>query len=972
MRVLVNTQKLSQVYGANSALSAPWHVLEELARQRPDIEWVVALDEDQPAGFDALRAACADWPTPPELQLWGTGLSPHPDKGYTVWAAQVQSIVWEALVRRNAVDMVLHLDEESELETMERTLDVQATALKIPKGGFSRKSDTRPLLALVSPLPDAKSGIADYAQDLIPELSAWYEIELIVEQDAQVNRVLSEQFVTRTLEYFIQNPGRYSRVVYQMGNSQFHQHMFKLMGLVPGIVVLHDFFLGETLNVIEHMGNRSFALTRAAYHSHGYGALLAIQRQRYNADGLIDWPSNLGVLEAATGILVHSAHAKSLIQHWAGPNLASLTRVLPMPRKAPAVTSRQAARARLGISEDVFLVCSMGMMGPTKCNDRLVQAWLASTLKDHAHFQLVFVGQADSNQYGQSIQEIMETNEVLSKIRITGWCNEQTYNDYLSAADLAVQLRSYSRGEMSAAALDCMNYGVPLIANAHGALAELPPYAIKFLPEEFSNDELVEALLGLYHSRSLRAEMGQSARLAIECNHRPEACASAYFQAIEEFYEQAEAGLDGVIKRVGRLQDFVPDNNVLLNMAKSISRTFAAPSSKRQLLVDVSAICRNDLKTGIQRVVRAVVWELIQAPPPGFRIEPVYLSELGQLWHYRYARRWTNQILALDSEWCEDDVLVALQGDILFVADLTSGLAIEAHRAGVYEVLRRRGVSLNFCVYDLLPIRMPHFFPAEAGNFAQWLDTVVQVADSALCISNAVAQDLRDWIAELKPSRLTALKVDYFHLGADIESSIPTRGIGGQVRATLDALRDQTSFLMVGTIEPRKGHSQTFEAFATAWQSGHDLHLVIVGKQGWDGQVTDRRTVSAMVEQWRAHPEWGKRLHWLPSVTDEELNAVYRACDCLIAASEGEGFGLPLIEAAQHKTSIIARDIAVFREVAGASALYFSGLEPVDVVRAVKRWLVLHERGEAPTSTSMRWLTWQQSVTMLLKKLNLT
>lgn len=37
---------------------------------------------------------------------------------------------------------------------------------------------------------------------------------------------------------------------------------------------------------------------------------------------------------------------------------------------------------------------------------------------------------------------------------------------------------------------------------------------------------------------------------------------------------------------------------------------------------------------------------------------------------------------------------------------------------------------------------------------------------------------------------------------------------------------------------------------------------------------------------------------------------------CLIAASFGEGFGLPLIEAAQHGLPIMARDIAVFREVA--------------------------------------------------------
>ena len=54
---------------------------------------------------------------------------------------------------------------------------------------------------------------------------------------------------------------------------------------------------------------------------------------------------------------------------------------------------------------------------------------------------------------------------------------------------------------------------------------------------------------------------------------------------------------------------------------------------------------------------------------------------------------------------------------------------------------------------------------------------------------------------------------------------------------------------------------------------------------------------------------------WLEGISDEYLDKVYAASTCLIAASEGEGFGLPLIEAAQHKLPIIARDIPVFREV---------------------------------------------------------
>jgi len=163
---------------------------------------------------------------------------------------------------------------------------------------------------------------------------------------------------------------------------------------------------------------------------------------------------------------------------------------------------------------------------------------------------------------------------------------------------------------------------------------------------------------------------------------------------------------------------------------------------------------------------------------------------------------------------------------------------------------------------------------------------------------------------------------------------------------------------MVGTIEPRKGHAQTLAAFELSWAEGMDTNLVIVGKQGW--------MVEKLVEKLRHHPELGRRLFWLEGISDEYLEKVYASCTCLIAASEGEGFGLPLIEAAQHKLPIIARDIPVFHEVAGEHAFYFKGKEPDDLAKAVQKWLELYRSGQHPKSDDMPWLTWNESASQLL------
>ncbi len=75
----------------------------------------------------------------------------------------------------------------------------------------------------------------------------------------------------------------------------------------------------------------------------------------------------------------------------------------------------------------------------------------------------------------------------------------------------------------------------------------------------------------------------------------------------------------------------------------------------------------------------------------------------------------------------------------------------------------------------------------------------------------------------------------------------------------------------------------------------------------------------------------------------------------------------PLIEAAQHKLPIIARDIPVFREVAGEYAYYFDGKEPSDLAQSITKWLQLHASEQHPTSDNMPWLTWKESAAHLMQ-----
>lgn len=49
-------------------------------------------------------------------------------------------------------------------------------------------------------------------------------------------------------------------------------------------------------------------------------------------------------------------------------------------------------------------------------------------------------------------------------------------------------------------------------------------------------------------------------------------------------------------------------------------------SGEKQLLVDISHLVHQNLKTGIERTVENILAELVDSPPEGFRVEPVYAA----------------------------------------------------------------------------------------------------------------------------------------------------------------------------------------------------------------------------------------------------------------------------------------------------------------------------------------------------------
>ena len=368
----------------------------------------------------------------------------------------------------------------------------------------------------------------------------------------------------------------------------------------------------------------------------------------------------------------------------------------------------------------------------------------------------------------------------------------------------------------------------------------------------------------------------------------------------------------------------------------------------RRLLVDLSEVVHTDYGTGIHRVVRNITRALLAAPDRAWTVVPVAHERDGRCESAcGYASR-TLQLACDPPEW----PIAFAAGDRLLMLD--SAWESPERFLSSLHALQDAGGQAGAMVYDLIPLRFPqHCVDFMPPIFERWLRFVVMHCDFLVCISRAVADDLRDWIVQARPEMRRDLRIGHVHLGSGIDE-------GGAHGAPSDAARAAMaagdSVLMVGTVEPRKRHDLALDAFDAAWATGATAQLVIAGRQGWN--------VATLAERIRAHPQAGLKLHWWEHATDADLAHAYARCACLLQASDAEGFGLPIVEAARYGKPLLLSDIPVFREIAGAQATYFTAGDASSLAAALMAGIDAMPAPDAGVAIS-----WAQSATRLLRLL---
>jgi glycosyltransferase involved in cell wall biosynthesis len=518
---------------------------------------------------------------------------------------------------------------------------------------------------------------------------------------------------------------------------------------------------------------------------------------------------------------------------------------------------------------------------------------------------------------------------------------------------------SYSEG-FGLPVLEAMASGCPVLAGNAASIPEIINFN-QALFDPFNEVDIASKIEAVLTNESLRTSLAEKG-LERARDFSWAASAKKILSIFEAVYDKKTSenkkynSYNTLIDKISRISA-EPSSVDLIETAQSIADSLIQPNYHRTCYLDLSCLVHFDHTTGIQRVVRAISNELLKNVDTTYKFSSIF-SYSGHNNFYHIARNedYYGSVNDLD---LSKNIVDFNDGDILLFLDLHPGSSIT--KALQLQKLRNRGVQVYFVVYDLLPISHPQYFvPELSDEFVGWLKVVVQ-SDGAICISADVENKLDDWIQKNSLIPSADFKIKHFHLGADLHSSVPSKGLSSDAVQFVSKINKKKSFLMVGTVEPRKGHAAVLDAFELLWADGKNYILIIVGKEGWCNEQN--------VNRLRDHPEFMKRLFWLDCVSDEYLEKIYSNSTCLIAASEGEGFGLPLIEAAKHKLPIIARDIDVFREVAGEYAHYFKNDNSVELAQAFEQWLALYDLGQHPKSEKMPWLTWKESADQLIKAL---
>jgi glycosyltransferase involved in cell wall biosynthesis len=206
-----------------------------------------------------------------------------------------------------------------------------------------------------------------------------------------------------------------------------------------------------------------------------------------------------------------------------------------------------------------------------------------------------------------------------------------------------------------------------------------------------------------------------------------------------------------------------------------------------------------------------------------------------------------------------------------------------------------RRIAHVLCVHDVMPLEHPDLFdPKFALYYRTMLPLALRSATRVVTFSHRVRGKLLDMCGS-----------------ADVHV-IPLPG-GREAKRQATFPPSSKRILVVGATEPHKNQVVAISAAAQLRKLDPSVTVVLVGPRG--------HAETAVLEAMRRFDPAGAWTSRRCGITDDELSELYSSAWLLMQPSINEGYGLPLVEAAEHGLPAIHSGAGAMTEVAPAGAV---------------------------------------------------
>lgn len=353
-------------------------------------------------------------------------------------------------------------------------------------------------VACFSPMPPAKSGIADYSQALTDELG-----KLV---DLQIYSGPAQTFDATGIDVFL----------YQLGNNPHHVHAYETALRHPGVVVMHEANLHHLICDMTIRRDRwDDYILEAEYNGGSVARDYAVKVRNLEVgpdyEGL---PMLRRVLERSTAAIAHSLFVADELR---AAGFQKPIAVIPHGAWLPESTQRMTFRTKLGLDERTPLIGIFGFLKPYKRIAESLRAF-RRLVRLVPEAKMILVGEPHPEL---PLSSMIRSLGLDANVRVLGFTPINDFMGYLDACDIVLNLRFPTVGESSGTLLRALGLGKAVLVSDVGSFREYPDEILMKVPVNATEEDYIFEYLNTLVSRpELTRTLGAKARqwVARECS----------------------------------------------------------------------------------------------------------------------------------------------------------------------------------------------------------------------------------------------------------------------------------------------------------------------------------------------------------------------------------------------------------------------------------------------------------------------